>query len=76
MFEASLEAEPSTPRPIGAPAASSSTVGQMPEARRMFELGQWQIPVPASPRRRISSALKWMPWASQVRGPSQPTLSR
>jgi len=40
MLEASLEAEPSTPRPMMAPLSSSSSVWQMPEARRMLELGQ------------------------------------
>ena len=50
----------------GEPAASSSQVGQIPDASTMFEAAQWQTPTPALPSRAISSALKWMPWASQV----------
>ena len=42
----------------GEPAASSSQVGQMPEASTMFEAAQWQTPTPALPSRAISSALK------------------
>ena len=40
------------------PAASSSQVGQMPEASTMFEAAQWQTPTFALPSRAISSALK------------------
>ena len=42
----------------GAPAASSSQVGQMPEASTMFEAAQWQTPTPALPSRAISCGLK------------------
>ena len=58
MLEESLDAEPSTPRPTAEPAASSSQVGQMPEASTMFEAAQWQTPTPALPSRAISRALK------------------
>jgi len=40
MFEQSLDAEPSTAKPILQPAASSSTVGQIPDANNILELGQ------------------------------------
>ena len=75
-FELSFEAEPSTPRPTGAPAASSSQVRQRPEARVMFEVGQWQTPTPAAPSRVTSASVKWMPCASQTPSLSQPTSSR
>ena len=52
MFELSLLAEPSTPRPTGTPASSISRTGAMPEPRRKLELGQWATPVPVSPKRR------------------------
>ncbi|GJE46613.1 hypothetical protein AEGHOMDF_5819 [Methylobacterium soli] len=61
---------------MGLPAASNSQVRQRPEASVMFEVGQWHTPTPARPRRATSSSLKWMPWASQVRGFIQPTSSR
>ena len=58
MLEELFEAEPSTPSPSGTPAASSSQVGQMPDASTMLEAAQWQTPTPALPSRAISSALK------------------
>ena len=46
MFEASLLAEPSTPRPNLTPASMYFLIGAMPEARRMFEHGQCAAPQP------------------------------
>ena len=40
MLEELFEAEPSTPMPTGAPAASSSLVGQMPEASTILDAAQ------------------------------------
>ncbi len=76
MFELSLLAEPSTPRPTGTPASSISRTGAMPEPSRKFEVGQWATPVPVSPKRRISSGDKWTQWASQTSLPSQPSRRR
>ena len=58
MLEPSFEAEPSTPRPTGEPAPSNSNAWQIPEARIMFEEGQWQMPTPAAPSRAISGTVK------------------
>ena len=44
--EPSLLAEPSTPRPTFTPAARYSFTGAIPEARRMFEVGQCATPQP------------------------------
>ncbi len=58
MLEESLEAEPSTPRPTEVPAASRSSVGQMPTPNAMSEAAQWLTATRAWPMRAISSSLK------------------
>src|ERR1700746_3414105 len=50
-FELSFDADPSTPRPIGEPAASSSLVRHCPEESTLFDAGQWHTPTPACPSR-------------------------
>ena len=62
--------------PMRTPASSSAQTGQVPEASVWLLLAQWEIVVPAPASRLISSALKWMPWASQTRSLSQPQSSR
>ena len=52
--DASLDAEPSTPSPTGAPAFRRSSVGAIPEASLMLEEGQWATPQPARPTDAIS----------------------
>ena len=76
MFDELLEAEPSTPRPIVTPAASSSFTGQTPMPNAMSDAAQWQTLTPALPKRSISLALKWIPCATQARGLSHPASSR
>jgi hypothetical protein len=44
MLDASLLAEPSTPRPTFTPAARYFLIGAMPDPRRMFEHGQCAAP--------------------------------
>ena len=44
----SFDAEPSTPRPTGAPAASSARTGAMPAPSRPFDVGQCATPVPVA----------------------------
>ena len=58
MWELSLEALPSTPRPTGEPARRSARAGAMPEPSRMLELGQCATPTRARPRRLTSRELK------------------
>jgi hypothetical protein len=76
MFELSLLAEPSTPRPTGAPASRSARTGAMPDPRRKFEDGQWATPVPVSPKSLTSSGVRCTQWASHTSLPSQPSLRR
>ena len=40
------QAEPSTPSPTFTPASSICNIGAIPEAKRIFELGQWATPHP------------------------------
>ena len=75
MFEASLLAEPSTARPTATPAVMYFFTGAMPEARRMFELGQCATPQPARAKRAISASLTWTAWANQTSPATQPRRS-
>ena len=63
------EAHPDTCLQIAATGAS-------PEARRMFEVGQWATPVPVSPIRPTSSSATWTAWAHQTSGPAHPDPPR
>ena len=72
----SADAEPSTPRPTGAPAARSSLTGASPAPRIMFELGQWATPVPQRPSREISAGLGCTQWAIQDRSVPHPQCSK
>src|SRR5579872_852407 len=47
----------------------------MPELRRMFELGQWQIPQPQRPRTATSPSSKCTPCATQERDVRPPNSS-
>ena len=76
MFEVSLLAEPSTPRPTGAPASSSARTGASPEPRRKFDEGQWATPVRVSPKSATSSGERCTQWASHTSLPSQPRRRR
>ena len=76
MFEQSLLAEPSTPRPTGTPACSMRRTGAIPEPSRKFELGQCATPVRVWPKSAISSSLRCTQCASQTSGPSQPSRRR
>ena len=58
MLELSALADPSTPRPTGAPTLSRSGTRQVPEESFMLETGQCATPDPAAPRRAISWSVK------------------
>ncbi len=75
MFEASLLAEPSTARPTFTPACRYFFTGAMPEASRMFELGQCATPHPARAKRAISPSLTWTAWANQTSSATQESAS-
>ncbi len=75
MDAESAEAEPSTPRPTGTPAARSSATGASPTPRIWFELGQCATPVPQRPSASISAAFGWTQCAIQDRSVAQPTSS-
>ena len=62
----SFDAEPSTPRPTGTRASSSSRVRAMPAPRRMFDVGQCATPTLAPPNGRMSSSFRWTQCAHQT----------
>ncbi|MDT4821201.1 hypothetical protein FQZ97_543690 [compost metagenome] len=75
MVAPSLEAEPSTPRPTGTPASRILRTGAMPEARRMFEHGQWATPVPVRANSSMPCWSSCTQWACQTSWPTQPRSS-
>ena len=74
-LDPSLLALPSTARPTGMSRESISGTRHTPEESFMLEMGQWATPAPVSARSCNSSSLKWMPWAYQTSGPTQPRSS-
>ena len=71
----SLLADPSTPRPSRTPASRYLRTGAMPDARRMFDDGQWATPVPVAPSLAIRHRSMKTPWAYQTSGPTHPRSS-
>ena len=52
---ASLDADPSTPRPTFTPPSLISRIGAMPDPNLQFEQGQWATPVLVLANKLISS---------------------
>ena len=68
---ASFEAAPSTPSPTGTPAECRSRVRQIPAPSRALTTDSGRCRSASRPRPDGASS-KWIPWANQTSGPSQP----
>ena len=71
----SFDALPSTPRPTRTPASSIARTGAMPDARRMFDVGQCATPVRVAAKRSMPAGSSLTQCACQTSGPIQPSDS-
>ena len=71
----SLLAEPSTPRPTRTPASRILRTGAMPEASRMFDVGQCATPLPVRAKSAISESFIQTQCACQTSSPVHPSDS-
>ena len=76
MCDESFDAEPSTPRPTCTPASSIARTGAIPDASRMFDVGQCATPVPVLAKRSMPCASSFTQCACQTCGAGEAQLLR